>query len=122
MAMTHKFNVSFELTTVLSGEEIQALIAARGALKALKAANQPLPEAQKGRGEWLQRLFVSDKTDEEVVIAVVRDTIRVFLRESCASESSSTQTLKCGNVSVKVRDQQCNCNACHECRVRRESK
>ena len=100
MSVTNKFTVTFNLTTVIHSDAQRDLIAARGDLKALVAAGKPLPEV-KGPSKFVQDLFVSEKTDEEVIVQLVRTGARDLIHQAFKEECRRAQNFRVGDVSVK---------------------
>ncbi|CBZ42000.1 Gp5.5-like host HNS inhibition [Pseudomonas phage phi15] len=106
MSMTHKFNVSLECTVVSSQEAVDGLKVARAALRASREteAGKAKYATLTGGQKFLQDLFMSDKTDEEVVVQILRNGLRDILGETAKEATDSSQTVRFGNISVKVRE------------------
>lgn len=109
MSTTHEFNISLEATVVTGQESVDGLKVARAAVKAAaetKAGRAKL-EGLRGDKKYLNELFRSDKSDEEVIIQIIRNGLRQVIGELASEASDSDQTVRFGNISVKVRDPLC---------------
>lgn len=106
MSNTHKFNISLEATVVTAQTAVDSLKVARAAVKAAadtESGREKL-EGLRGDKKYLNELFRSDKSDEEVIVQILRNGLRQVIGELAEEACDSEQTVRFGNISVKVRE------------------
>lgn len=102
MAITMKAHVSFPLTIVVATETMEYIAAARGAVKALSEEYRAkkFKDANKLERAKLE-LFLSDKTDEQVVEWIYRSSLRQFIRDELKKELCNDEsTARIGDTRV----------------------
>lgn len=128
MSKTHQFNISAALTLVSSTHSVDAVTVARAALKASLTTEAGKVKYAESRGQqrFIADLFSSDKSDEEVIIQILRAGLRDVIREALTEASDSDQRIKVGDVKVTLKASEssalarsCDCNACYECKIAR---
>ncbi|QNJ57279.1 hypothetical protein Stalingrad_28 [Pseudomonas phage Stalingrad] len=106
MSNAHKFNISLEATVVTAQTAVDQLTVARAAVKVAATTKAGLAKMEGLRGDkkYLNDLFRSDKSNEEVIVQILRNGLRQVIGELAGEASDSEQTVRFGNISVKVRE------------------
>lgn len=102
MAITLKAHVSFPLTVVVHTETMQMVAAARAACKVLTETEraEKFKEADKEERSKLD-LFLSEKTDEQVIEQIYRAALRRHIRKELRSELTNDEsTARIGDTLV----------------------
>lgn len=102
MSITMKAHVSFPMTIVVHSEALEFVAAARAAVKALSPEyrEEKFKKADKEERFKLE-LFLSDKTDEQVIESIYRTALRAFIRNDLKKElSNSESTARIGDTIV----------------------
>lgn len=101
MAKTFQFTTTFDSTVVVSQETVDSLVAARAAIKAIVGTKSFAATRARsdGHDRFMQDLFLSEKSDDEVIAQIIRIGMRDSIRANVA-EKNSDQTIKVGDVVV----------------------
>ncbi|WP_300733866.1 hypothetical protein [Pseudomonas sp.] len=102
MAITLKAHVSFPMTIVVATETMKFVAQARAEVRSVPAEKlaEKLKDANKLERAKLE-LFLSDKTDEQVVEWIYRSSLRQFIRDDLRKELCNDEsTARIGDTRV----------------------
>ncbi|QNJ57463.1 hypothetical protein [Pseudomonas phage Waldo5] len=121
MSITLKVKTVNTFTLVVSNEFLAQVVSERAQARALSAEKV---ESLKGHQRYVIDVLRSERTDEEVVKVVFKDSLIEVAKEQAREVNEEGVRMKGHQVVVSFEDDSvvkraCDCGACFECKVAR---